>query len=458
MSASGAAAPWAPLEAGARWGRSIACPPRWRRSLSGYPVPVGSLVLLGRLLPTFFPPLGVAPFPFVLLLVLLLLGPGGAAGHIMMAGGIQSYRVEVGSIPLPSDITGLADAWQREDDRRWTKNTRAHRIFWQLDSGTLGNAFGKQTRMFPDAVLPEDGDRSDSITVVLRPCEVGYMKAYQRMAAQMTGSDLAAPHSHYVVMDPPFLWRYFDFPPHDVLSYGRSQRTAGAALFVGLHQAKFPSCPFSLPATWYVRVPTWWAAVEVLFGAMVVLPLFQAYNTMALMDRDPLALNVFRSEWVILTGAYFLDCYGTRVIMWLYPKALHEWILRVGLCAIGQAPERSEKESAKVLGAMLALLDELPLGPALTGLLRRLDLERQDRVSWVAVAVSREDVGTKVLVNEDLARFSLPYLSDVMEARALADEADKWTSTPAPVCRLSGPSNDEDHETVSGRAKPPYVE
>jgi len=88
-------------------------------------------------------------------------------------GGDHRYRIVIGEIPDVSDVAGWAAAWAREEERDWTKRTRAHSLFRNLDGGTPGNAILKPMRLLPDSVVPTVDDRSTAITVVRRPYEVG---------------------------------------------------------------------------------------------------------------------------------------------------------------------------------------------------------------------------------------------------------------------------------------------
>jgi len=86
----------------------------------------------------------------------------------------------------------------------------------------------------------------------------------------------------------------------------------------------------------------------------------------ALLERDDFAVKVLRSEWAVLAGAYLVDSFRTRGIIWLYPKSFRSWILRVGLRAICHGPTAPDDQAAEVLGALWDLLDQEPVGTTLT--------------------------------------------------------------------------------------------
>lgn len=204
------------------------------------------------------------------------------------------YRTVVGPIPELPDVTEWKAAWQREEARGWTTSTGAHAVFRDLDGGTPGNAFVKQMLVLPDALVPADDDRSDYVTVVRRPFEVGYMREYRRLAPLCRATSVQAPSSNFVVMSPPYLGRNHDDAPHPSLTASRNHRTSRVPFFVCWHQAEFPSCPHPRRSSYYVRVPSWWAAVDVPFGAMLEPPPVQTYMSLAVRDRDTFVWDVLR--------------------------------------------------------------------------------------------------------------------------------------------------------------------
>jgi len=341
-------------------------------------------------------------------------------------GGDQRYPKVFGEIPDVSDVASWAAAWSREEAREWTRSTRAHALFRDLDGGTAGNAFVRQMQLLPDGLVSAAEDRSESITVVRRPSEVGYMRAYRQRRTEMAGSSHTAPAWEFVVMSPPYLGLPLDYPSHTSITASRNHRTASCPFLIGWHQAEFTSCPQPRRAQYYPRVPPWWSLVEVPYGAMVELPPVQAYLTAALVGRDDFSGKVLRSEWAVMAGAYVLDCFRTRGILWLNPKALRTWILRVGLRAICQGPVGTDDRAVEALGALLALLYILPVGPTLTHRLGRVSSERREHSSLVSVAVKTDGSLTKAKVDEDLQPLVLPYSADILKRRALAQEPTGW--------------------------------
>jgi len=159
---------------------------------------------------------------------------------------------------------------------------------------------------------------------------------------------------------------------------------------------------------------------------MVELLPVQAYMSGPLLDRDDFAFKVLRSEWAVLAGAYLVDSFRTRSIKWLYPKSLRSWILRVGFRAICHGPKGSDERAAEELGALLALLDKLPVGPTLTHRLGRVASERRDRSSWFSVIMRSDGSALEAKVDGDLLPLHLPYSADVLEGRALVAEETEW--------------------------------
>jgi len=349
-----------------------------------------------------------------------------------MSDSFKDYRSEVGEITALSDVPGWAAAWSREEARGWTKNTWAHQLYRTLDHSTPGNAFVKQMTVLLEAGLPQDDDRSDSITVVRRPSEAGYIQAFRRRM-ESSGSGWDDPSDSFVILQPPYIGRVVDDPPHQVLSYCRNQRVGRVPFMGGWHQAEFSSCPQPARSKWYARVPTWWSAVEVPFGAMVEVPPIQAYMGKALVDQNDFVWKVFRSEWSILAGAYLVDSFNTRSILWLYPRTLRRWIRQVGLRNVCRLSVGVDEEAEANLDALLTLLDNLPVGPTFSSRLRDIDPQRRDRVSWVSVRVEHEDDRRVARVNEDLSPYDLTDSKDVHMARGMAQDAGDWSPPPAPV-------------------------
>jgi len=205
-------------------------------------------------------------------------------------GGSQRYTTIVGEIPDVSDVAGWAAAWTREEEHEWTQRTRAHTLFRDLDGGTPGNAFLKQMRLLPDALVPMAEDRSTGIMVVRRPSEVGYVRTYGQRRTHMVGSSYTAASWDLVVMSPAFLEIPLDYPTHTSITASRNHRTGSCPFLVGWHQAEFTSCPQPRRAQYYARVPPWWSSVEVPYGVMVELPPVREYTSGALLDRDDLAV------------------------------------------------------------------------------------------------------------------------------------------------------------------------
>jgi len=96
------------------------------------------------------------------------------------------------------------------------------------------------------------------------------------------------------------------------------------------------------------------------------------------------------------------------------------------LRAICHGPTGSDERSAEELGALLALLDKLPVGPTLTHRLGLVASERRDRSSWLSVVMTSDGSMLEAKVDEDLLPLHLSYSADVLEGRALAAEETEW--------------------------------
>lgn len=112
--------------------------------------------------------------------------------------------------------------------------------------------------------------------MVRRPSEVGYNRQYR--LHQIAIGDVAAPNYNYVIMSSPFLDAGTSYPPHLLLTFCRSQWVTRTPFFVGWHQAEYGSCPPPSRGKRCARVPSWWNALEVHFGAMVEPPPVLVYQ------------------------------------------------------------------------------------------------------------------------------------------------------------------------------------
>lgn len=345
-------------------------------------------------------------------------------------------------------MAGWLQAWRREQGRGWTVDTAAHVTLQAIDGGSPGNSFRKQMMALPDALVPAVEDRAASITVVRHEDEVGYTKKALDTLSTVVFADMEpSPLACFVMMEPPFLARRGYRPPHRLLTSARYFRSKASGFFVGWHEVEFPSCPIMIRSAHYPRVTPWWAGVEVPYGAMVEMPPALTYLKDKILANNPWAWNVFRSEWAVLCGAYLMDEYRSEGRLWLYPRPLRQWVHRVGLETICGSPYGVDATAVEELGALLALLDQLPMTAAFTAQLRARDPERRDRTSWVRARVELVDGTPTATVDEDLAPFLLPYTRDVLESREMGVEETIVAATPSPTSRRpagttpAGPSN-----------------
>lgn len=345
------------------------------------------------------------------------------------------YRQVVGPLPTEEhDMAGWKAAWEREQGRGWTTSTRAHATMAAIDGAGQGNSFRKQMLALRDAMAPAADDRSEAITVVRHEGEVGYTKEASRILEGVVVSMMPpSPLAEYVVLAPPYISHGGFRPPHQLLTACRFFRVK-AGFFVGWHEVEFPSCPVPIRTAHYPRVTPWWPSVEVPYGAMVEMPPVLTYLKGALLANHAWAWNVFRSEWAVLSGAYLVEEYRMAGRLWLFPRALRQWIVRVGLEKVCTTARGVDPVAVGELGALLALLDQLPGSKAFETHLKAMDPHRRDRSSWVRVRVEREEMSSTAYVDEDLAPFPLRYSRDVVEARELVGGTDlaHLLAPPAP--------------------------
>lgn len=74
-----------------------------------------------------------------------------------------------------------------------------------------------------------------------------------------------------------------------------------------------------------------------------------------------------------MAGAYLVDQYRSRGIVWLYPKNLRLWITQIGLRNLCRDNDGVDDKAANILAVLLEVLHVLPIGPSLVDQLRPLD-------------------------------------------------------------------------------------
>lgn len=245
---------------------------------------------------------------------------------------MSRYADVFGPIPDADDPSTWAAAWVRECDRAaWVRHSLAHSIFRGLEPQTPESVFAKQMALLPDAVIPDEDDRSECIAVVRTPAEMGYCRRYGERRSTIIAAAGALPKPGHLIMRPPYvnklIARELSAP---LLSACRHHRNSGNPHLVGWHNGEFPSVPQPVRPRYYVRVPSWWTTVEVPFGDPVDPPLVFTYASDDLKNHVMAAWVVFRAEWTVSAGASLVEAYRKRGIMWLYPPRLQAWIASLG--------------------------------------------------------------------------------------------------------------------------------
>jgi len=81
-------------------------------------------------------------------------------------------------LPVSSDPSTRAPAWEREEARMGVADTLAHATFRGINSMRPANLFAKQIAAMPHVHGPSLDDRASSNAVVRRSREVGYCQFY----------------------------------------------------------------------------------------------------------------------------------------------------------------------------------------------------------------------------------------------------------------------------------------
>lgn len=99
----------------------------------------------------------------------------------------------VGTLLPIGDIAGWAKAWDRERRRGWVCAPSAVRTFIAIDPESLATIFAKQMQLLPEARTPGLDERSDSITEVQSPEDVGYYPCFLNVGAATVSREVTAP-------------------------------------------------------------------------------------------------------------------------------------------------------------------------------------------------------------------------------------------------------------------------
>jgi len=122
-----------------------------------------------------------------------------------MADEEMRYSTTVGPLPVLSDPSTWAPAWEREEARMGVTDTLAHATFRGIDPVRPANPFAKQISALPHARVPSLDDRASSITVVRRSREVGYRRSYLGFMDDPAVSPPLVPTFDYILACPPFI-------------------------------------------------------------------------------------------------------------------------------------------------------------------------------------------------------------------------------------------------------------
>lgn len=116
--------------------------------------------------------------------------------------------------------------------------------------------------------------------------------------------------------------------------------------------------------------------------------------------------------------AYVWDRSNRDGVLWLLPQTAIDWIRRMGTELACHVPAEVESVSPDKLEALLVVTEPRPKAVAFFTALQALDPDRRDPPSWVVARVEREvDWGWAARVDQDLARWDLPYSEDILKKR-----------------------------------------
>jgi len=233
-----------------------------------------------------------------------------------MADEEMRYSTAVGPLPVLSDPSTWAPAWEREEARMCVADTLAHATFRDIDSMRFANPFAKQISAMLHALVPSLDDRASSITLVRRSREVGYRRSYVGFMDDPPVNPPLVPTFDYILTCPPFIDVSDPEGPTTVqLTTVGNHRGGLTGHLVAWHQAEYLGCATAPRLRFYLPTPAWWSGVEVPYGCMVELPWVHAYATDDLYAGRRIPWAIFRSAWALPAAVGFLKTFRTRRVL-----------------------------------------------------------------------------------------------------------------------------------------------
>jgi len=208
----------------------------------------------------------------------------------------------VGPLPVLSDPSTCAPAWEREEARMGVADTLAHATFRGIDSVRPANPFAKQTAVKPHALVLSLDDRASSISVGRRSCEAGYRRSYVGFMDEAPEDSPLVPTFAYSLTSPPFIGASDKEDLTTVQSTTARKHHLGGLTghLVALHRAEYLSCATATSSRLNLSTPAWCYGVEVPYGSMAELPWVPADTTDDLHAGQHTPWAILRIEWVRL--------------------------------------------------------------------------------------------------------------------------------------------------------------
>jgi len=208
----------------------------------------------------------------------------------------------VGPLPVLSNPTTWAPAWEREEARMGEADTLAHATFQGIDSVRPANPFAKQTAAKPHACVPSLDDRASSITVVRRSREVGYRRSYVGFMDDALADPPLVPTFAYTLTSPPFIGASDKEDPAMVQSTTARNHHRGGLRgnVVDRHGTEYLICATETRPRLNLPNSAWCYGVEVPYGSMAELPWVPADTTDDLHARRHTSWAILRIEWARL--------------------------------------------------------------------------------------------------------------------------------------------------------------
>jgi len=208
----------------------------------------------------------------------------------------------VGPLPVLSDLSTWAPAWEREKVRMGAADALARATFRGIDSVRPANPFAKHNAAMSHALVSSLDDRASSITVMRRSREVGYLRSHVGFMDDAPGDSPWMQTFAYILTSPPFIGASDKEDPTTIQSTTARNHHRGELTghLVARHRAEYRSCATATRSRLNLSTPAWCYGMEVSYGSMAELPWVPADTTDDLHTGRHTPWAILHIEWARL--------------------------------------------------------------------------------------------------------------------------------------------------------------